>query len=361
MNEIYKDISHPASLGGVEKLYKSVKDEGITRKDVKEFLQTQDTYTLHKVTRKKFQRRKYICKGPGHTICIDTAYMDRYKDSNNNVKFLIVFIDMYSRYLTVYIQKSLKSKDMEKVLSNFFKNSIMTYRKVLTDEGIEFTSKIIQSFFKTKNLHWYTVGNREIKVGMVERVIRTLKETIGKVITLYNNERYTDHLKTIIERYNNTKHRGLNWKTPLEVHLMTNSREILNFSKKIYKMNFNRNNSLRNLLSEGQVVRLQSIAVTQSKFNKSYFIQNTTELFKVNKVNINTNPVTYTVSDLDGDVIKGTFYHEELIPVKNSGVYDIEIIKKRKRRGKNEYLVKYINYPYSKAEWVKEVALTKRG
>jgi hypothetical protein len=246
-------------------------------------------------------------------------------------------------------------------MNSFFKNTIHEYKKVFTDLGTEYTSKIIQDFFKSKKLKWYTVENREIKVGVVERVIRTIKSRIGKVITHFNDEKYIHLIPRIVETYNNTNHRGLKWKTPLEVHLMSDSREIVKFSMMIYKIGVKGKKSLTNLLPVGQVVRLVSSRITQGKFVKSFYIQNTEELFKISKVNINHKPITYTVTDLEGDLIKGSFYREELTIASDSGLYDIEVLKSKIVRGKKEYFIKYVNYPNSKPLWVKASILTRKS
>jgi len=58
-------------------------------------------------------------------------------------------------------------------------------------------------------------------------------------------------------------------------------------------------------------------------------------------------PVTYRLTDLSGEDIKGSFYNDELqIIVKlDDALFDIEcILKTRKKAGKVEYLVKWRGY-----------------
>ena len=70
-------------------------------------------------------------------------------------------------------------------------------------------------------------------------------------------------------------------------------------------------------------------------------------------------PVTYTLEDLEGNEILGIFYREELTTAKEPETYAIQIIRKRKRRGKTEFLIKYVNYPASSQEWVDKSRLEK--
>lgn len=59
-----------------------------------------------------------------------------------------------------------------------------------------------------------------------------------------------------------------------------------------------------------------------------------------------------------GEIIKGTFYEEEIQKVADSGFYPVEkILKKRKRHGKVEYFVKFQGYPEKFNAWVDEVRM----
>lgn len=343
---LYRDLSNSAGLGSITKLKKA----GVLNPE--KFLNSKDSYTLHKVTPKKFKRRPFLVKGPGITIACDVAYMIHYQKDNDGYKYLLVFIDIFSRYLSVYPLKSIKSKDVIPNLKHFFNNSIYKYSKILTDEGKEFTSKSIIELLDKIDVCAYHTFNREIKAAHVERVIRTLKMKISRYITEFNSERYIDVLPTIVDAYNHTNHRGLGNKTPVDVHLITNWEKITNSFKQMYKKERKQNSkSFTNMLSVGEHVR---ISLTRKTFDKESNIRNTREIFKIDKIN-ETYPVTYSLVDLENKKIEGSFYKQELIVVQNSGKYRVEVLKTRKKRGIIEYLVKYIDYPSSKTEWVKQL------
>ena len=63
LREIYYDPSHPASYGGIQTLYRAVKrDERVKPnvKDIRKWLEEQDTYTLHRQPRRRFKRNRVI-------------------------------------------------------------------------------------------------------------------------------------------------------------------------------------------------------------------------------------------------------------------------------------------------------------
>ena len=99
INEIYTDLKNPASLSGVSELKKALPDKSIN--EIKDYLSSNNVYTLHKKQAKKFKRRKFICSRPGAIITADVAYMHHYEKQNEGFKYLVVFIDMFSRYTHV--------------------------------------------------------------------------------------------------------------------------------------------------------------------------------------------------------------------------------------------------------------------
>jgi hypothetical protein len=58
LNELYYDPANTASFSSKRKLHKKVK-KNTTLTDVDEWLQSQNTYTLHKQATRKFQRNRY--------------------------------------------------------------------------------------------------------------------------------------------------------------------------------------------------------------------------------------------------------------------------------------------------------------
>ena len=77
MESTYYNLSAPASYGGLSKL----KPKGYTKKEVREWLQSQDTYTLHKPTRRRFTRRRVVVYGIDHqwqAYLVDLATLSSY-------------------------------------------------------------------------------------------------------------------------------------------------------------------------------------------------------------------------------------------------------------------------------------------
>lgn len=128
--EIYYDPSNPGSFGGVHRLWKEV---GGSKQQVAEWLQTQDTYTLHKPARKKIKRNRIQVAGLDDQWEADLIDVQGLAKYNNNFKFLLTIIDTLSKYAFVEPIKDKSGGSIIKAFSKIFK--IRQPRKLRTDSG----------------------------------------------------------------------------------------------------------------------------------------------------------------------------------------------------------------------------------
>ena len=83
LQTIYFDPPHPGSFKGPYKLYNVVKKEGkfsISFPKIKKWLQDRDSYSLHKLVRRKFKRLHVIVLGMNDQYKADLADMQKLKD-----------------------------------------------------------------------------------------------------------------------------------------------------------------------------------------------------------------------------------------------------------------------------------------
>jgi hypothetical protein len=85
-------------------LYEKLRNK-IKKKDVREFLKSKDANTLHFPRRNKYQRNKVILSGIDDTWQIDLADMTNISKDNGTVKYILVFIDVFSKYLSMETTK----------------------------------------------------------------------------------------------------------------------------------------------------------------------------------------------------------------------------------------------------------------
>ena len=134
----------------------------------------------------------------------------------------------------------------------------------------------------------------EGKSVVAERFIRTLKNKIFKHMTAISKNVYFDVLNDIVNKYNNTIHRTIKMK-PIDA---TDDSFV----------EYNEESNKRNpKFKVGDHVRISKY---KNVFAKGYVPNWSEKVFIVNK-NKNTVPWTYTISDLNGEQIIGSFYEKE--------------------------------------------------
>ena len=126
---VYETSKSPHSYTGIQGLLETARkiNPNITRKDVKSFLEKQESYTLHKITRKKFTRRKVLAPKPGVIASCDLADMSLLSRYNNGFRYILIFINVFSRLCQAVPIKSKDGKTMANALrtileSGYFNN-----------------------------------------------------------------------------------------------------------------------------------------------------------------------------------------------------------------------------------------------
>ena len=90
---------------------------------VKNCLSTQDTNTIHKPVRRRFPRRKIVVadsKQQFQADLIDCSYLQKY---NDGFKFILVMIDVFSKYVYVECMKNKTSQSVITAFSKILKRS----------------------------------------------------------------------------------------------------------------------------------------------------------------------------------------------------------------------------------------------
>lgn len=356
LEKIYYDPKHPASFSTVDKLYMAA-GRKIPKKEVINWLISQDTYTRHKARRVHFPRNRYIITNINELYEADLAiFPEEYAKHNDGVKYLLVVIDCFSKFMFV---EPLKRKTTEAIIEAFkkiFKRTGVKCYRLSSDKGGEFASKKFRAFMKENGIVSNTTNNPDTKASIVERSLRTIKGKIYKYLTYANSFRYISVLNDIVNAYNNSYHRSIKM-TPSQV----NDENIVQVYRNIKESQMKRlkiaKKKKKAKYKPGDYVRITKAKII---FEKSFVSNFTEEIFKIKSVATRT-PVVYYLEDLAGEEISGTFYEPELQKV----LYDegaaraIEKIIKQRRQGKSvQYLVKFRGYPDKFNCWVNSSAIT---
>ena len=281
--------------------------------------------------RKKFEKRRVLVNGIDKIWAADLADMQAFSKFNRGIKYLLAVIDVFSKYGWLVPLKDKTGKSVAMALKTIFKER--RPEKMWVDKGKEFYNKNVKELVEL-----YSTENEE-KSSVVERWIRTMKERMWKYFTDNNTNRYVDVLPDLVKGYNNTRHSSIKM-TPVEASQEKNE---LRVWRTLYPDHLERRD-INPEFSVGDKVR---ISKKKKTFEKGYTTRWTEEIFTIVEVKP-TSPVTYKITDLNGEEIKGSFYEPELQKTSQQ-LFRIEKIIKR---GKKKSLVKWKGYSDDFNSWV---------
>jgi len=115
----------------------------------------------------------------------DLASMENVAQFNDNVKFLLILIDIFSRFLIVKTLKNKKTSTVANAIKSLLEEQKNRKPRVTRfDQGGEFKSEV-KRFLTKQNIKVFYSQNSKIKSNYAESVIRTLKE---KNIWIFHGE-----------------------------------------------------------------------------------------------------------------------------------------------------------------------------
>ena len=186
----YTTPALPGSFSGKSAFIRALARRGtkVKRKDVDDYLMNEETYTLHRPNRKKYKRNQVIVSGIDDTFQADLIDVTNISRFNDNNKFLLTCIDVFSKYAWVV---PIKKKGAQEVLAAFktiFADGRIP-KRLQTDEGNEFMNRTLRAYLEKLKINIYIL-NSEMKAAVVERFNRTLKEKMWRYFTHKQSYRY---------------------------------------------------------------------------------------------------------------------------------------------------------------------------
>lgn len=350
IEETFTNPENPASFSGVTKLTNELRGK-VRKREVEEWLQKQDSYTLHKPVRHHFPMRHYNLNNIHQLYEADLTDYLSFKSYNDGYSYLLCVIDCVSKYAYVVPLKNKKPQSVIEGFEKIFNNdeSGILPLTIQTDRGKEFIASSILYYFKEKGIKHRASRNPTSKAAIIERYQRTLKNKIQKYMTYKNTKRYIDVLPLLVKSYNNTRHSAT--LLPPSSVTLDNAHIALKNIRKRYREQAKKSVKYK----VGQQVR---ISRARGTFDKGYLPGFTEEIFVIKRISTTRTPHVYILNDLNQEEIDGVFYESELSPVKKdlkSEEFIIDKILSRRGKGKNtQVLVSWRGYPSKFNSWIPE-------
>ena len=235
---------------------------------------------------------------------------------------MLTIIDVFSKFVWIVPLKRKTGQEVANAFSRILKERRPS--KTWVDKGREFYNKDVQ-----KLVELYSTENEE-KSCVIERFNRTIKEKIVRYFFANNTRKFVDVLALLVDQYNNTIHSSIRM-TAKEASRKENK-------NKVWR-NLHPEFGDKTLTPKFSIGDHDRITKKKKSFDKGYTQRLTEEVFTISKIQL-AIPVTYKITDYNGEEIQGSFYEQELQKTKQD-IFRIEKIIKQKG---NKSLVKWLGY-----------------
>ncbi len=332
LKKIYYDASHPAGFAGAAKLSTA---SGISLDKTKRWLSSQRAHTLHKPVRRKFVTRPYLVNHIDQQWQADLIDVHEYSRWNDGATFLLTIIDIFSRYAWAVALRSKSAEAVAEAYESIFAQGRVP-EKIQTDLGREFSNTKVRAVFERYGVTHFASLN---KAYVCERFNKTLQIKTHKYMTARGTMKYVDKLEAFVNSYNASRHRTIGM-APRSVTKQLTDRVMKSTYGKGHRYMLGKSavtESGRAHFRVGDYVRTSH---SKELFKKGYKSGWTNEIFRI-RARLLTNPPTYLLEDVNGEVITGGYYEEELQKVRlQPGKLFGQVLEARVRKdGKKELLL----------------------
>lgn len=310
---------------GRDNFYYKIREKycGISKSYAFEFLKKQEYYQLHLIQPREKVLKPMAEYAINQRFQMDHIDMSNYANPRNHwCKFVLVVIDVFSKYAYVRPQTKKTAENVLRDLKDIFEENYEITKKypavLQSDNAREFEEDGVQNFLKKKKVkHIFSPTYMPQANAIVERFNRTLKNGIFTNLTKQNNRYYYDILQKIVYDYNHTYHSSIK-DTPVRIHkagrinkIQQNIVEERNEKYKKSKKNYEP-------LNIGDKVRIHILTNAEErkneKFAKKYVQQWSKEYYEVYKIEFSNMLISnkYVLINEGGIVLDKKYYRHDL-------------------------------------------------
>lgn len=358
LKHIYKTPGESGAFSSVDKLFRALHDKGysVSRIKIKEWLNDNYTYTIHKARKLNFPRNPIFASHIDQNWQADILFLPELQNYNRKFICVLVCIDVVSRYAWGKPMRTKKGFETAKAFKNILEESGRKPEKLQTDKGSEFYNKDFKAVLQKNNIKLYSTESDK-KAAIAERCIKEIKKLIYRYLTYNHTNEYVKILPSFFETYNKTFHSSIKM-SPAEVSDNNEGVVLRNLYGHLWSEdiipaveNVEKNKKKRQFFFIGDKVRIASGYKPFSKGYKGFW---TTEVYIIDNVKKYFPFMKYKLKSVAGEKLKGLFYSQQLqrVTPKSNRFTDVEIVKRKIIRGKQWVLVKWKNEASSLKRWI---------
>jgi len=158
LSNIYYNPSNAAGFSGVKRLVNEAKGKYST-KEIKQWLSSQDTYTLHKPARKRFPRNRFVVFAINELWQADLNDLRGISAFNDGYNYIMTVIDAFSKRAYTRPLKRKTGREVIDAFESIFEEASTWPKCIQTDKGSEFNSKNVRDYLKSFGVKYFTTEN----------------------------------------------------------------------------------------------------------------------------------------------------------------------------------------------------------
>ena len=306
MREKWTTVDSPIAFSGVSKIY-DYYNKDVNKKEIERVLSTIPTYTKYKQRKRSNLNNPFFIYYINQQWQADITFVNNLKEYNDNISFLLVVMECFSRKIFV---APMKTKSTAEVIEKF--DNVRSYidkspHTLYVDKGSEFNSGSFKDYCKEYNIR-VIFSESTSKAALVERAQRTLQGIMYKFMNQFSTKRYIDSLDKIVSSFNSRVNRTIKM-SPNNAYLEHNYTMVMKNLELYYQKALQRRKKAK--YKVGDRTRIYIIP-KEGVFRKGYTPIFSSEIFTIYAVNTRLPEPRYYIKDESNNKIVGSFQAQEL-------------------------------------------------
>lgn len=169
-------------------------------------LQKINALQIHQPVRQRETQKRYgkeNSKAPLVSVQADLADVHQTARWNKGVRYLLLVVDVYSKYVWVVALTDRTAEKLLKALDVVFKQMGRLPQNFTSDN--EFNKTWFSNIYGDRMKLHFTDPGEKFKTGLVERTIRTFRDLIKRYMMHNHSKDYISTLPELVYNYNNTR------------------------------------------------------------------------------------------------------------------------------------------------------------
>ena len=282
---------------------------------MQEFLHYSKTFSKFKHITRKFKRLKVRSLGNNHIWSMDVAFMEKPANQNNGYRYLVIAVDVLSRFVRVQPIKSKSSTAVKEAFCKMLTKEPGKFSfKIWTDNGSKLRGEFKKFCDQNQIEIYHTL--RESNSSLAERCIRTLKTILYKVFSEGGSYKHIHLIQKLVKKLMNSRINRSIGMAPVKVIERERKKNVADAKcRGSYTLEaFTKNMFEKAKFTVGDSVHTSNI---NTPFKKRYKQKHGNEVFKATIVarpkSTSSDPVSYPLQGFRGDKNPGRFYNQEFV------------------------------------------------